>query len=270
MVAMLAACAHKKPPPPAPPPPPPPPTGDKLRLGVKPGDEIKAKVKLAITQDFAGKKEKHLSLSFDFLDEEKVQAVDQEGTAQVNARLVDAVGQAATGANQQTVDDFALALDELKIQFKRSARGEIVGLMLSGLRPPLEEQTARSMLNAMFSAQRGSILPEPPVDVGQKWSVTSALPPSTGFAGQVKYEYTYSRKGGGVAVIGCTGQLEGKSASDGRTMIGTSTGEYRVELNGRLIGALVEMDTNVAQSSGKLTQHVRAEWTLDAAPEEKQ
>ena len=262
MVAMVG-CAHKKPPPPPPPAPPPPPTGDKLRITAHAGEEPHAKVKLAIVQD-VGKK--HLELSFDFVDEEKVMAVDPEGTASFTARLVDAVGTAASGAPQQMVDDFALALDELKIQFKRSARGEIAGVMLSGVRPPLEEGTARSIVNAMYSAQRGAITPEPPMDVGQTWTVTTALPPSTGFTGQVSYTYKYERKGGSVAVITGSGKLDGKAT--GKTMTGKSTAEYRLETGGRLIGSVVETDTDVEAAPSSVKQHVRAEWTYQSPPAE--
>ena len=266
-MVVMAGCAHKKPPPPPPPAPPPPPTGDKLRISTHAGDEPHAKVKLAIVQD-VGKK--HLELSFDFVDEEKVTAVDAEGTASVTARLVDAVGTASSGANQQMIDDFALALDELKIQFKRTARGEIAGVMLSGVRPPLEEGTARSIVNAIYSAQRGAITPEPPMDVGQSWTVTAALPPSTGFTGQVSYTYKYERKGGGVAVITGAGKLEGKAASGGKTMTGKSTAEYRLELSGRLIGSIVETDTDVDAPPSVVKQHIRAEWALQSPAEGEQ
>jgi hypothetical protein len=140
--------------------------------------------------------------------------------------------------------------------------------MLSGVRPPLEEGTARAIVNAMNSAQRGTITPEPPTDVGQTWSVATALPPSSGFAGTVKYDYTYARKGGGVAVISGAGKLEGKAAGGGKTMTGKSTAEYRLELNGRMIGSLVEFDTDVEASPASMKQHVRAQWTLESAPAE--
>jgi hypothetical protein len=264
---LTVGCAHKKPPPPAAPPPPPPPAGETLKLTPKSGDEPRGKVKLTIEQDLAGTGKgapKHVGLSFDLLDEEKIESVSADGTAQVTARIVDAVGQVLSGASQPMVDDFALALDELKISFKRSSRGEVVAVVMTGLRPPLEEGTARVMLNAIFSAQRGAILPERPIEVNGTWKVDTALPPSTGFNGLVSYVYTYARKGGGVAIITCAGTIDGKGG--GKKMTGKSTGEYRLEVeSGRIIGSLVEADVTVEQTATSqpgVKQHVRAEWAL--------
>jgi len=266
VLLLTVGCAHKKPPPPAPPPPPPPPAGDTLKLLPKSGDEPKGKVKLVIEQDAQGPKGKpqHLGLSFELTDEEKIDSVSADGTATVTARIADAVGQVLSGASQPMVDDFALALDELKISLKRSSRGEVVAVVMSGLRPPLEEGTARVMLNAIYSAQRGAILPERPIDVNGTWKVDTALPPSSGFTGLVSYTYTYARKGGGVAVITCAGIIDGKGGT--KKMTGKSSGEYRLEMEtGRIIGSVVEADTTVEQTAANaapVKQHVRAEWTL--------
>ena len=146
----------------------------------------------------------------------------------------------------------------------------MTALLLSGLRPPLEEGTARAMLNALYSSQRGNLLPEQPAVVGGNWKVETLLPPSTGFSGLVSYAYTLARKGGGVAVITCRGTVDGKGGSGGaRTMTGKSTGEYRLEVEtGRLIGSVVDSDVLVDQQLGtpptqlSVKQHVHAEWTL--------
>lgn len=276
--ALAAGCAHKPPPPPPPAPPPtaPPPPGETLRFRATAGDEPHARVKLTIDQDQTRTKAgaeagppQHLSLAFEFADEERVEQLAADGTASFSARLVDAVGKVSEGGNQKLVDDFALALDDLKIRFQRAPRGEVTALLLSGLPPPLEEGTARAMLNALYSSQRGNLLPEQPTVVGGGWKVETLLPPSTGFTGLVSYEYTLARKGGGVAVITCRGTVEGKGASGGRTMTGKSSGEYRLEVEtGRLIGSVVDSDVLVDQQVGtpptqlSVKQHVHAEWTL--------
>jgi hypothetical protein len=278
-VLLFSGCAHKPPPPPPAPPPPPPPKGDTLRLKYQNGEDRISKVKLAIEQDVSGSQgnksaSRKLALTFDFVEESKVESLAPDGTAQITARLADAVGSAASGADQKMVDDFALALDELKISFKRSPRGEIVALLLGGLRPPLEEGTARAMLNAMYSSQRGPILPEAPTDVGGTWKVDTALPPSTGFTGLISYNYTYARKGGGVAVVSCVGTIDGKGGpgTGTRKMTGKSVSEYRLEVeSGRLLSSSVDSDVQIDQNipgqqtiSSGVKQHVHAEWTLQA------
>lgn len=268
----LAACAHKPPPPPAPPPPPEP-KGDLLRLEFAPGTAREAHVKMAIEQEVAGAQggksaSRKLSLGFEFVEEAKVESVGSDGVAQLSARYVDAVGTAGAGADQKMVDDFALVLDELKIKFKVTPRGEIQALAISGVRPPVEEQTARAMLNAVYSAQRGPLFPEEKVDVGGTWKVDTALPPSSGFNGLVSYSYVYARKGGGVAVVTAVGEIDGKSGA--KRMKGQSVSEYRLELeSGRLIGTSVDADVTIEQTiPGQQTiqtgvrQKVHAEWRL--------
>src|SRR5262245_17600895 len=114
---LVTGCGHKPPPPTNNPQPSPAPKGDLLRFKANAGDEPKAKVNLVIEQEaIAGNGNKSANrkvvLSFNLLEEEKVDAVAPDGTAQISSRLVDVAGTAETGATQQQVDDFALALDE--------------------------------------------------------------------------------------------------------------------------------------------------------------
>jgi hypothetical protein len=118
----------------------------------------------------------------------------------------------------------------------------------------------------MYSAQRGAILPEAATPVGGAWKVEMAMPPSTGFSGMVRYDYTYARKGAGVAVITSTGSLDGKGpAGTTRKMTAKSTGEYRMELeNGHLIGTTVDADVTVEEGGQAIVrQKVKVEWQLD-------
>jgi Family of unknown function (DUF6263) len=283
---LMMACAHKPPPEPPLPPPPPPAKGDALRFKAKAGDETHSKVKLTIEQEQAaaqGEKRgqsKPVVLQFTFGEEEKVDAVAGDGAILVGARIVDAVGQGSQGTSQQAVDDMALAFDELKIQFKRQPRGEVVSLALSGLRKPLSEATARQVLNALYGAQRGQIFPEQPVDVGSTWKTSMPIPSSAGFAGEVHYDYTYARKGTGVAVITCEGRFEGKRAQGTVTqkLSGKSTAEYHFDVEtGRLISSTVDQmtqDEGVVQGQQALQlgvrQHIRVEWTAVAADKDKE
>lgn len=287
-VLLLLACAHRPPPPPppAPPPPPPPPKGERLRFRAKVGDESHSKVRLTIEQELAavqgdkhGASGKPVTLQFELGEEEKVDAVAPDGSMLVSARIVDAVGQASQGANQKTVDDMALAFDELRIQFKRQPRGDVTAIGLSGLRAPLEEPTARQVLNAIYGAQRGSLFPEGPVDVGATWKLSVPMAGSSGYEGEVHYDYTYARKAGTAAVIGCEGRLDASKAQGSATqrLTGKSASEYRFDnAAGRLLGSSVDQTTQVeAAVQGRealavgVRQRMRVEWTLEAADKDK-
>jgi hypothetical protein len=284
---LMMACAHKPPPPPpAPPPPAPPPKGDVLRFQGKTGDEAKSKVKLTIEQEQAAAQgdkrgaSKPVTLTFSFGEEEKIDSVAPDGSMIISSRLVDAVGQGSPGTSQQTVDDMALAFDELKIQFKRQERGEIIAISMSGLRKPLDESIARAVLNAIYGAQRGPMFPEGHVDVGGTWKTTMPIPSTAGFEGEVRYDYTYARKAGGVSVIGCEGRFEGKRPQGAamQKVSGTSSSEYRFDLAaGHLVGSNVDLMTQVEGAiAGQQTlqlgvrQHIRVEWQLDDKTEPAQ
>src|SRR3569833_448805 len=233
---LMMACAHQPPPPPpAPPPPAPAPKGDLLRFKAKPGDESKSKIKLTVEQEQAAAQgdkrgaSKPVTLTFTFGEEEKVDSVAQDGSMIVSSRLVAAVGQGSGGTNQAVADDMALAFDELKIQFKRQPRGDVVAIALSGLRKPLDESLARAVLTAIYGAQRGPLLPAGP-------------------DGEVRYDYTYARKDGGAAVIGCEGRFDGKrpQGTAMQKISGTSSAEYRFDIaGGRMRGSNVDQMTQV-------------------------
>src|SRR6187549_1217680 len=99
LLVLLVGCGHKPPPPTKNPEPSPVPKGDLLRFKANAGDEPKAKVTLLIEQEQAAKNNdkataRKVILNFHLAEEEKVDAVAPDGTAQVSSRLVDAVGEA--------------------------------------------------------------------------------------------------------------------------------------------------------------------------------
>jgi hypothetical protein len=272
VVAVLSAsCAHKQQQPP-PAPPAPPPKGDVFRFKAKKGDSVRSRVKLLIEQEVAAapndkRPPKPVVLQFSFGEEEQVDAVSPEGAEVVSARLVDAVGQAGSGADQTMVDAMALAFDELKVQFKRHPRGEVVAVALSGLRKPLDESTARQVVNAMYGAQRGQLFPEQPVDVGGTWKVTLPIPTLTGYAGDVNYDYTYAHKVGMVATIGCEGRAEGKKGDAGK-LTSKSSAEFRFDIDaGKLLSSTVDQLTQAEGVAGGVAQGVRQHLRVDWTPE---
>ncbi|HZS39494.1 MAG TPA: hypothetical protein VFF06_21835 [Polyangia bacterium] len=275
LVLGFAGCAHKKPPPPPPPKPKPVPKGDLLRFKYKEGEAPKANVKLIVEQEQAGKpgaKGGGVKVAFTvmFSEEEHVDVVSPDGTAQISARLVDADGTAGTGAKKDMVDDFALALDELKIQFKRSPRGEVSALIFSGLRKPLEEATARAIFNAIYAAGRGPVFPDDPIDVGGTWKGSTPLPPSSGLAGDVAFEYTYKGKDGTVATITCEGTLDGKGTQGAVQLhlAGKSSNELKLDLDaGKLLSNTFDGSTQTETgATGQplqpaVKQHLHVEWS---------
>jgi hypothetical protein len=270
---LMVGCAHKKPPPPPPPAPPPPPKGDTLRFKPKPGDKMSAKVRVDINVDVVPGNKKlkpaSMALKFTFGMEEKVDAVAPDGGHTVEARLIDAIGETAP-QSQDNADKIAQVLDELKINFKRQGRGEIMGLALSGLRNPLDDGTARQILNAIFGAQRGALFPETPVDVGGSWKTTMPLPESTGIAGDVHYDYNYARKDGGVAIVNAIGRFEGnrKVGSNETHSVGKSATEYRFDVEaGKMVSSSVDIDVNaetVGPDKETRKQHLHVEWAAEA------
>lgn len=273
----LVGCAHKKPPPPPLPPPKPKPKGDVLKLLPKEGDAPKAQVKVTIEQE-AGLKQGGKSASgkvvftVTFAEESKVESVAADGTAEVSARLVDAVGETGVGAKPDLVNmvnDFALAIDELHLQLKRSARGEATELTFTGLRKPLEEGSARALFNAAYLAGRGPIFSEEHVEPGATWKSTTPLPAGLGLTGDAMYVYTYKSREGAIAVISCEGSVDAKGAGTVARMTSKSSNELRFDVTaGRLLGNVFDGVTQTEMTiTGQQTiatgvkQHIHVEWT---------
>jgi hypothetical protein len=265
----LFGCAHKKPPPPPPPPPPPAPKGDLLRFQAKVGDSPKGSAKLTIEEEQGGKKH---AFSVSFSEEQKVDAIDDKGTASVTARLVDAVGSvdaagrkpAEVKKEQEAVDDFALALDDLKIQWKRAPTGEIGALTFTGLHKPLDEGTARAVFNAMYGAGRGSVFPEKNVEVGGTWNGAAPLPTGLGVTGAWAYTYSYRNKSeSGVAFITCDGVVNAQGATVKLT--GSSKNSLRFNVGeGRLLSNIFESNTEAQQGTAPAaSKRIHLEWTAE-------
>ena len=197
-----------------------------------------------------------------------------DGSVLISARLVDAVGQGSAGTSQQMVDDMALAFDELKIQFKRQARGEVVAIAHVGpAQAARRVDGARGAQRHLRRAARAAV-PRGARRRRRHLEDDDADPVDGDFEGEVHYDYTYARKDGGVAVIGCEGRFEGKrpQGTAMQKLSGKSSAEYRFDVAaGRALGVEVDQMTQVegaiaGQQALQLgvRQHIRVEWTLDA------
>jgi hypothetical protein len=251
--------------------------GTVLRLAAKAGDETHGRVTLAMDVDMGAGQEgqiekssggQHLALAFKLGTVEKVEAVDADGTAHVHARLVDVMGAASQGGDQNKVDLFAAALDKVTIGFARSARGDVSALELTELTPPLTDQMVRPMLNAVFAAQRGTILPDGPATPGMTWNALLAFPPNGGFDGGTTFQYQYVRDDQGQAVIDCDVVIDGQGGgkTSPRRIAGRSTDEYQLDRGGvrfraTRIDTVLELEQTLPSSTmTHVRQHVRAEW----------
>jgi hypothetical protein len=265
---VAAGCGHTGTPPPKNLEPSPSPKGDLLRFKANAGDEPKAKVSLLVEQEMTGGAKsgsRKVVLTFTLLEEEKVDAVAPDGTAQISSRLVDVSGTAGQGATQQQVDDFALALDELKIQFRRSPRGDVSSITVSGVRNPVDDKTARTVLNSIFAGGRGPILPEEFVDVGSTWNNTTQVPTPFGASAEATYAYKYVSRDNGVATITCEGSLDSSKTSTNaaKRMTGKNSAEYKFSVAaGRLVGLSSDATISIedAAAGSSIRGRVKTEW----------
>ncbi len=106
------------------------------------------------------------------------------------------------------------------------------------------------------------------MDVGGSWKVTLPIPATTGYVGDVRYDYTYTKKSGTIATIGVEGRAEGKKG-DGGKLTSKSTAEYKFDVrSGRLVASTIDQLTQAegvaagGQPQG-LRQHLRVEWTVE-------
>lgn len=227
--------------------------GEQLRFKAKQNDRLNAKVALTMEFDVMvkqGKKTtpKKISLSFNLASEEKIDSVDNLGNMALTARLADAIGK-AQGMDAKTVDDFALAIDELKINLTRTPRGDITSVGINGVRAPLDDRVARAIVNALYSASRGPLLPEDAVDVNGTWKSELQVPLGPNAIGNAVYNYTFAKKDGAIAVLSSTGSVTGE-AGPGKKVTGTITSEYKLDsVQGKLTTYSTDINSTVEDAS---------------------
>jgi hypothetical protein len=272
-IASMGCQPKPKPQPQHPTPPPPPPKGELLRWKAKTGDAISAAVKLVFETDIelsAGKKAgiKHAVFNYHFTDEEKIGEVASDGTATISTRLVDVAG-SATGVSQEYTDDFALALDELKISFKRSPRGEVSALAITGVRKPLDEAIAFGVAQTLYLSGLGPILPEKNVEEKATWQADAPLPEKA--TGKFTVASGYTKKEGPLATVTVEANLQADRPNGSVTQ--KLTGKLNTELQLALeAGNFVHLVSDVLRQSDLLLSgqatptagakhHFHADWT---------
>jgi hypothetical protein len=216
---------------------------------------------------------RHIVIAFHGFADETVEAVSQDGDASMRARFAEVRAQASTEADEQAVSAFARALDQLVVSLRRSARGDGELVAIDGLTPPLDERTARLVVQALYSTGRGPLLPDKLVEPGAGWTTTMRGPTALGVDADIGYEYHFVRNQGGIALVVGRAKLEGGSrAGQGgaRQLTGTISTEYRLELaHARLVGSVLDSLLQIEQrlpgeqsTESGVRQRVRAQWSL--------
>lgn len=175
--------------------------GPQLRLAV---GEVRSQARLVLEVDPRQKPVGPATLhTFNLNLEERTVSVDDSG-AKIEARLVEAVG--ASGEPKLS-DQLALALDDLKISFRRTRWGAVQGLRIEGVHPPLDPPTARAVVFTLFGAGRGATLPLKSVGVQDDWTL-EATDEIVGLTAHVRMFYTLLDKRSDVLRIRGKGKIE--------------------------------------------------------------
>lgn len=181
--------------------------------------------------------------TFSMQVEEKIASVDGKGAA-ITARLTEAVG--ASGEPQLT-DQLALALDDLKISYRRNEKGAVRDLKISGLRAPLEPHLARAIVLTLFGAARGANIPDRSIDVQDDWTVDADCE-LVGLTGHLHTFYTLLDRQGDELRFRGKGKIEaiGAVGAVRRRIDGETFSDETVDLaSGALVSAEYELSYKV-------------------------
>lgn len=194
--------------------------------------------------------------------EETVKSVDRDSVT-VAASLVDVVG--ASG-DPQLSDKLALALDDLRISFKRSTRADVTDVKIDGVHAPLEPHIARAIVLVLIGALRGPVLPMKSIGLQDDYQIQTSFE-LVGITAHLRNFYTLVAKNGDVLRIRDKGKLEaiGSIGDTRRQLIGDTFSEETFDLGkGMLVSGEYEWTYNVEDDPpgeipgvGKL--HLRAE-----------
>jgi hypothetical protein len=142
--------------------------------------------------------------TFTFTLEEKVGA-PVEGRAPVLVRFMEVVG---TSGEPDLSNQYALALDELKLSFWRDTRGASTELKIDGLRAPLDSTTAKAIAFTLIGVGHGPRLPDRSVNALDDWTI-EADTELVGITAHERYFYTLTSENGPLLQIREKGHVEG-------------------------------------------------------------
>jgi hypothetical protein len=142
--------------------------------------------------------------TFTFTLEEKVGA-PVDGRAPVLVRFHEVVG---SSGEPDLSNQYALALDELKLNFWRDTRGAASELKIEGLRAPLDTTTAKAIAFTLLGIGHGARMPERAVSPLDDWTI-EADTELVGLTAHERYFYTLVAENGPVLQIREKGHVEG-------------------------------------------------------------
>ena len=159
--------------------------------------------------------------------EETVTAQDTHSVS-VAARLVDVVGASGEPALS---DQLALALDDLRVTFRRTDRGAIEELRVESIHAPLEAYTARTILFTLLGGARGPVLPQKSIGVQDDWTGQTDAE-LVGLTAHLRWFYTMLEKRGDVLRFRQKGRIEaiGSISDTRRQLTGDTFSDETVDL----------------------------------------
>lgn len=194
--------------------------------------------------------------------EETVTAQDTHSVS-VAARLIDVVGASGEPALS---DQLALALDDLRITFRRTDRGAIEELRIESIHAPLEAYTARTIVFTLLGGARGAVLPQKSIGVQDDWTAQTDAE-LVGLTAHFRWFYTLLEKHGDVLRFREKGRIEaiGSISDTRRQVTGDTFSDETVDLSkGSIVSGEYEWsyvvdDDPAGDIAGTGKTHVRAE-----------
>ena len=210
--------------------------------------------------------------TFRFTMEEKTDP-PSHGRALVHARFIEVEG--ASGQPQLS-DQLALAMDDLRLSFLLSERGEASELKIEGMRAPLDEPTVRAIAFTLFGVGRGPRLPERAREAQDDYQVETDID-ILSVAVHQRHFFTFINKAGAAVTVREKGHAEGITTTPSgtrRKIDGDTFGEETFDVDrGAIVSGEYEWTVVIdddppagRETPGVGRTHVRAERGLAVQP----
>jgi hypothetical protein len=244
-------------------------TGEPYRMNMVVGT-TRTPAKLVVEVDARRKAVGPATLhTFSLQLEETVKSIDRDSVT-VAASLVDVVGESG---DPQLSDKLALALDDLRVTFRRSDRANVTDVRIDGVHAPLDPHVARAIVLVLIGGLRGPALPLKSIGVQDDYQAETSFD-LVGVTAHLRNFYTLLAKNGDTMRIRDKGKLEaiGSIGDTRRQLAGDTFSEETFDLGkGVLVSGEYEWTYTVdddpagdVPGGGKL--HVRAERGTAAKP----